>query len=228
MRKVPVYYVGILCIVAAGAFVRPERRLLSGPISLSLPYQIGTYTGRDLAASQAVAEIHGWPREAFVLRDFINPQGNRVELYAARGMVGQLTGCFKYAGWIVNYQRGTVLDLGRRLEARELIALSPEGQPDEADACLAYVRAEDRTFSSNPMELAFQNKLAVWSGLENRAISVRICTEVGDWKERLQSEVAFAELRSFSGLLDPFLEKALAKNPADSALNVPREPWPFE
>lgn len=224
MRKVPVYYVGILCIVAAGAFVRPEQRTLSGRESLPLPYQISAYVGRDLADSQAVAEIHGWPRESIVSREFVHPQGNRVELYAVRGVVGYLTGCFKYAGWIVNYQRGTVLDLGRRVEARELIALSPEGQPDEADACLAYVRAEERTFSSNPMELALQRKLAVWSGLENRAISVRICTEVGDWKERFQSEAAFADLRSFSGLLDPFLEKALAKNPADSALNAPREP----
>ncbi len=212
MRKLPSHYIVTLLILGAGTLIRissaePTRMSQNYNLPFQIPLELGGYVGTDETEDAKIAAyFHHLPPEWVLLRQYKEARQRGIELYMS-AQLADLTGCFRYSGWIINFFRETELDLPGMIHVRELIALSPAGQPDEKLACVAYRRTEKGAIA-NPYLLwdLFRDKADIVLGNPSSMVAVRLCTEL---KDEASPEPAFARMRSFAILIDPFLQAAI-------------------
>jgi len=208
MRRDSVYFVALLLAMVAGAAARPWLAPLTpAPMDFNLaaqvPYQIGEYHGSDLRDDlQELSRVHNLAPQSLVLREYQDGSHNALELYVQPGAV-PWNSCFRGNGWIINFSRGATLDRG--LQARESVALSPEGEPNEILACISYVKTR-RGYLTNPLFIDLESRTGLFRRPETPAVTAQICSNL---QAEAQAESAFHRLRPFAVRVDQLLEGAV-------------------
>ena len=171
-----------------------------GPF-LSLPYQIGPYTGREAHPP----ELKGYPGE--IHRIYRQGQASPVELLVFPTAINHPPEhCFPYLGW-------TIIDRGRRhlqanpaVELQTLVAVPDDSASEHPLACGFYWR-RNNTAGANILREWLQQRWSTITEAAQGGAVVSICTTLNDVR---QAEPGKQRVYEFATELEPFFRATSA------------------
>ena len=189
---------------------RPEALFPAPRILDGFPYQVASFTGRDVETGDADA-LRDFCRPArIVFREYRdNEDRYRLRLLIAPVLLGSKdpASCLRYCGWFINYMGEGFLSTAPRLKVREILALPPPGQPEDY-ACIYYWRGRSAGYKSELLT-RFRDRINTVLGREEYSLLVTVSTYV---KDQDQADRAFVMLRAFASIVDPIVGTAVQKS----------------
>ncbi len=212
MQQVSRHLLILLGVVALGIVVQsnlhPQQKRVPNPGFLgNFPYQLGPFSGRDIKTAEATETRTSYHPAEIVFREYLDADRSGIELFIAPVPFGSKdpAGCLRYHGWILNHAEETYLGTTPPTKVREIVALSPPGQLDQAYACVYYWRGK-RAGYENQLRVALRQKINRLLGREEDALAIQVCREL---RHESEATLAFEKLCAFASNVDPIIAAML-------------------